>query len=121
MMSSANDVLQIINEIHQYSMLLVELRDEVTLGLLRLAEDKLSYFRVKGKLVRESRAELLSVLSAGKIPESLRVLTVDEFLQSIEGKKVKHIWLESGGPTRKELGFLSIAELKSHFRTPVRH
>jgi hypothetical protein len=121
MMISANDVLQIINEIHQYSMLLVELRDEVTLGFFRLGEDKLSYFRVEGKLVRENRAELLRVLSAGLIPQSLHVLTLDQFLQSIEGKKAKHIWLESGELTRKELGFLSIAELKSHFRTHVPH
>jgi len=117
MMISANDVLQIISEIHQYSMLLIELREEATLGLVRSANDKLSYFRVEGKLVREGRVELVGTISAGEMPESLHILTVDQFLQSIEGKKAKHIWLESGGSTKKEHGFLSIAELKSHFRT----
>jgi hypothetical protein len=44
-------------------------------------------------------------------------LSVDEFLQEIEGKKAKHIWLETVVPERKELAFLTIAELKNFLRS----
>jgi hypothetical protein len=120
MMISPNDVLQIISEIHQYSMLLVEFRDETTFGIQRSTEDKLCFFKIVGKLGKEGRAELARRLSVGEMPESLRVLTFDEFLHDVECKRAKHIWLESAGLSRKELGFLSISELKSHFRTHAR-
>jgi hypothetical protein len=120
MMISANDVLQIISEIHQYSMLLIELRNETTLGIMRSSNDKVSYFRVEGKLLGKVRVELVRSLYASETPESLHILTLDQFLQNIEGKMARHIWLESGGTNSREMAFLSIAELKSHFRTHAR-
>ena len=36
-MISASDVLQILSELHQYSMILMELRDATTVGHLSLA------------------------------------------------------------------------------------
>jgi len=119
-MISASDVLQIISEIHQYSLLLIELRTEVTLGILRSTDDRLSYFRVAGKLGRQERTRLLEQASAHPNPELLHALAVDQFLEAVEGKKARHIWLETGGANKGELGFLSIAELKAHFRTHAR-
>lgn len=119
-MISANDVLQIIGEIHQYSMLLVELKDATTFGISCSPSEKLNYFRVDRKLSTTERRELVKKLYSGETPGSLRSLPVEQFLLEIEGKKAKHIWLETRGVERKELGFLSISELKAFFRTHCR-
>jgi hypothetical protein len=116
-MISANDVLQIISEMHQYSILLLELKDATTLGISHTSDGKLNYFRHKGKLNRTERGNLTREIYSGQIPESIHLLPVEEFLQEIEGKKARHIWLESVGPDRKELGFLSISELETYFRS----
>ena len=116
-MISASDVLQVISETHQYRMLLVELRDATILGVAHTANGKLNYFRVDGSLTADERRELVDKLYAGEWASSAKHLTVEDFLFEIEGKKAKHIWLESGESKRKELGFVSISELKSYFRT----
>lgn len=116
MMISASDVLQIISEIHQYSMVLVELKDATTLGVLHSARDKMTYFKVHGKLGQAERAKLLDAIDSGGFPEAMKPLTVEDFLAEIEGRKAKHIWLEAGGEERKEHGFMSISELKEFFR-----
>lgn len=116
-MISANDVLQIIGEIHQYSMLLLELKDATTFGISHSSNDRLNYFRVEDRLGPAERGDLAQRIYAGEMPESLRPLSVEEFLREIEGKKPRHIWLETMGIERKELAFVSISELKAHFRT----
>jgi len=119
-MISANDVLQIISEIHQYSMLLVELKDATTLGILHSATDRMTYFKFTEKLRPTERRKVVERIYDGEMPESLKPLAVEEFLREIEGKKARHIWLETGGLERKEHGFLSISELKAFFRNHPR-
>ncbi len=119
-MISASDVLQIISEIHQYSMLLVELKDTVTLGILHSAADTMTYFKLEGKLGSTERGWLVEKIYAGKLPETVKPLTVDDFLREIEGRKAEHIWVETGGAERKEHGFMSISELKTFFRSRSR-
>lgn len=116
-MISANDALQLISEVHQYSMLLLELKDATILGIWHYPRDRVSYFRSQGKLGRKERAELVQTISARKMPEQLVPLSVDEFLQGVEGKKARHIWLETLEPERRELAFLSIAELKTFLKS----
>ncbi len=116
----ASDVLQIISEIHQYSMLLVELKDATTLGILRSAGDRMTCFKLQGKLGQVERSRLVETIRSGGIPETAKSLAVEDFLREIEGKKAKHIWLETGGVERKEHGFMSIAELKSFFQSHSR-
>lgn len=120
-MISVNDVLHVINEIHQYSLLLLELKDASTFGILHFPKEKLNYFRVERKLGRQERIDLIQRISGGEVPADVRHLTVDQFLQEIEGKKARHIWLETVEPERKELAFLSIAELKAFLRTSRNH
>jgi hypothetical protein len=115
-MISASDVLQVISETHQYRMLLVELRDATVFGVAH-SNGKLNYFKVDGSLTADQRRDLVDSLSAGQWHSTAQHLTVEDFLLEIEGKKAKHIWLESGESKRKELGFVSISELKSYFRT----
>lgn len=115
-MTSANDVLQVISQIHQHSILLLELKDAVTLGILHTQRGKLNYFRLEGKLGRQERANLVQQIHDQKAPESLLSLPVEEFLREIEGKRTRHIWFETVEPERKENGFISISELNSFLR-----
>ena len=70
-MISANDVLQVISEIHQYSMLLLELKDAGTFGILHSPKDNVNYFRLEGKLGRQERVELVQRIYGSNMPESL--------------------------------------------------
>jgi len=115
-MISASDVLQILSEIHQFSLILMELKEATTIGISHLPEGKLHCFSVGTTLDAAARIQLVNDLYAGKVPSSVASLTMEQFLEAIEGKKPRHIWLETGGTERKELGFMSIAELKAHFR-----
>jgi hypothetical protein len=116
-MISTNDLLQVISEIHQYSILFIELRDATTFGILHSSNEKLSYFRLQGKMEPAERGKLVQTLSSENTPEFLQHLSVEDFLREVEGKKARHIWLETRGKDRKELAFLSIAELKAFFQT----
>jgi len=115
-MITASDVLNILSEIHQYSMLLVELRDTTILGVTQSSDGKLNYFKTQGTLSPAERRILVDKMYEGEWPATTIHLLVEDFLLEIEGKKPKHIWLETGGADRQELGFMSISELKSHFR-----
>ncbi len=115
-MISANDVLQVIGQIHQHSILLWELKDSVTLGILHTGEGKLNYFKVGRKLGRHERADLVQQIHDQTAPTTLLSLPVEEFLREIEGKRTRHIWFETVEPERKEHGFISISELRSFLR-----
>jgi len=116
-MISANDVLQVISEIHQYSMLLLEVKESGTFGILQTLKERASYFKLQGTIGHKERQELVRRFYAREAPTDLIQLSVDEFLREIEGKKAKHIWLETVSPERKELAFLTIAELKNFLRS----
>jgi hypothetical protein len=120
-MISASDVLQVISEIHQYSMLLIELKGAATVGILHSAKDATSYFKLEAGLNPSERRLLVRQFYDGDLPRTLKGLTVDEFLHEVEGKKAKHIWLETVDKERNEHGFLSISELKTFFRTHSHH
>ncbi len=119
-MISASDVLQIISEIHQYSMLLVELKDAATLGISRSAGDRMTCFKLQGKLGQAERRKLTETVYSGGIPEFVKTLPVEEFVREIEGRKARHIWIETGGIESKEHAFMSISELKAFFRSHSR-
>jgi len=116
-MISASDVLQIISEIHQYSMLLIELRGKGTVGIIRSTNETMTCFRIDGNPKRAEREELAQKICNGNVAQAVKTLTIEEFLQEVEGQRAKHIWLESTSKDRREHGFLSISELKTFFRT----
>jgi hypothetical protein len=115
-MISASDIIQVISETHQYSLLILELKGGGTFGIWHYPRDKVNYFKFEGKLGRQERTELVLKAYDDKMPESLVSLSVDEFLQAIQGKKARHIWLESREPERKELAFLSVSELRTFLK-----
>ena len=116
-MISAGDILHILSEVHQYSLLLIELKDATTLGISHLAEGKLTCFVINKPLRTVERTKVVKEIYDGKTSSAVKPLPIEQFLNLIEGSRVKHIWLETGDVERNELGFLSIAELKTHFRT----
>lgn len=120
-MISANDVLQVISEINQYSLLLLELKDSGTFGILNSPKEKVNYFKLEKKLGHRERQDLVQRIYNGEMPPFLVTLPVDQFLEEIEGKKARHIWLETVGPERKELAFLSIPELTTFLRSSRNH
>lgn len=90
------------------------------MGISHAGNGKVSYFRLEGRLGRVDRRNLVQNISGGETPCKLHFLSVDQFLQEIEGKKIRHIWLETLDKQRKELAFASIAELKAHFQSQSR-
>jgi len=115
-MISANDVLHIISEMHQFSMLLLELRDATIIGISHDSSGKLSYFKYRGKLGRAERSNLTRKIYSGEMPETVCLLPVEDLIHEIEGKKARHIWLEPATTDHGELAFLSISELKTYFQ-----
>ena len=120
-MISANDVLQVISEINQYSLLLLELKGSATFGILHSPKEKVNYFKLEKKLGHRERQDLTQRTHKGEMPPLLVTLPVDQFLREIEGKKARHIWLETVGPELKELAFLSIPELTTFLRSSRNH
>jgi hypothetical protein len=117
MMISTSDILQVIGEIHQYSMLLFELKNSTTFGILNVPREKVNYFKIEGILGRRERLELVKQVYSGEMPRSVHPLSVEHFMQEIESKKTRHIWLEAVSPERRELAFLTISELKTFLRS----
>ena len=121
MMISANDVLQVISEIHQYSLLLLELRDATTFGIVHSNDGKVNYFRLAGKMSRRERIDLVQKICGGIVSSPVFALPVDQFVREIEGKKARHVWLETVEPERTEMAFVSISELKSYLKSGSGH
>jgi len=116
-MISANDVMQAISEIHQYSILLIELKNSTTVLIRHASNGTMSYFKMVGSLTPSERHALARTVTNEDQPSSLRHLTIEELIGEVDGQTAKHIWLEAKGGARKEHGFLSIAELKAFLRT----
>ena len=116
-MISANDVLQAISEIHQYSMLLIELKNGTTVVIQQSAEGATDYYKLEGSLNASERARLARGTRDSKRHTTLQALTIGELIDELEGQRASHIWLETIGRERREHGFLSIAELKAFLRT----
>ena len=120
-MISASDVLQILSEVHQYSMILLELSDATTVGISHSADGKLNCFIFEGTLRLSDRKRLVKEVLREHHPPLLKHLPLERLLTLIEGKKTKHIWLETQHPERKEMAFVSITELKAYLRTDSNH
>jgi hypothetical protein len=116
-MISANDVLQAISEIHQYSMLLIELKNSTTVMIRHSVDGTMSYFKLEGSLKPTERAALARRMPKDERLGNLKHLTIQELIDEVDGQSARHIWLEAKGGDRSEHGFLSIAELKAFLRT----
>jgi len=120
-MISANDVLQAISEIHQYSTLLIELKNSNTVVIRHSADGKMSYFKIRGNLKPSERAALARIRPESNEFMGLKSLTIGELFDELDGQRAHHIWLEAMGHEKREHAFLSIAELKTFLRTNPHH
>ena len=116
-MITANDMLQAISEIHQYSMLLIELKNSTTVVIRHAVDGTMSYFKVEGSLKPGERHALARRTPKENQLANLRHLTIEELIGEVDGQTANHIWLEAMGADRREHVFLSFAELKSFLRT----
>ena len=116
-MISANDVLQAISEIHQYSMLLIELKNSTTVVIRHSANGTMNYFKLEGGLKSSERHGLAKKTPKDDRFANFRHITIEELMSEVDGQTAKHIWLEAMGVDRREHAFLSITELKAFLRT----
>lgn len=110
-----SDILQIVNEIHQYSTTLIQLSNRSTFGVSCSSSGQVTYFKAEKWLLQNERRNLAQKISAGDL-STVRPLSIEQFLRETEGKKTRHIWLETPECKRKELAFASLSELKAFFR-----
>jgi hypothetical protein len=120
-MISANDVLQAISEIHQYSMLLIELKNSTTVVIRHSLDGTMGYYKLAGSFKPSERHSLAKKMPKDNQLPNLRHITIEELISAVDGQTANHIWLEARGADRREHGFLSIAELKAFLRTNPQH
>jgi hypothetical protein len=120
-MISANDVLQAISEIHQYSMLLIELKNSTTVVIRHSLDGTMGYFKMAGNLKPSERHALAKKTPKETQLPNLKHITIEELINEVDGQTANHIWLEAMGADRREHAFLSIAELKAFLRTNPHH
>ncbi len=117
-MIAESDLIDVINEIHQYSMILIQMRDRSLYGIYREAPDKAVYIHVPADIhAKLLRSQLVKQIADQTLPSGAAKITLDEFLLGVAGKKAKHIWLESIGAKKTEMGFMSIRELRTFLKT----
>lgn len=116
-MIAENDLIDVINEIHQYSVLLIETQDKFLFGVYRDPSNRAAYLHASSELLtRVSRSELSAQIAGDITPPGVSKIALDDFLKGLSGKKARHIWLESVGRKRTEMGFMSVRELKAFLR-----
>jgi hypothetical protein len=116
-MIAESDLIDVINEIHQYSVLLIETQDKSLFGVYRDASNKAAYLSASSDvLTKVSRSKLGALIAGNATPQGVSKIALDEFLRGLSGKKARHIWLESVGRKKSEMGFMSVRELKAFLR-----
>ena len=111
-MISETEMLHIVNEIHQYDAILVELRDGTIFGIAKGSESMPEYFRTRAvvKTSRDRRA-LLRAVGAFRSDVHVDSITLETLMNGLRGMKPRHVWLERRTPPSHEMAFLSLKEL----------
>lgn len=116
-MISETEILHIINEIHQYDAILVELKDGTIFGIVKGSESMPEYFRTRAaaKTARDRRA-LLEIVEASRPDAHVDSITLETLLNGLRGMKTRHVWLERRTPPSHEMAFLNLKELGTFLR-----
>ena len=116
-MISEAEILHIINEIHQYDVILVELRDETVFGIVKGTKSVPEYFRTRAAArTIEDRKTLLEALAESRAEAHVDRVTLETLLNGLRGMKTRHVWLERRTKPRREMAFLNLRELASFLR-----
>ena len=116
-MISEAEILHIVSEIHQYDVVLVELKDGAVFGIAKNEEDGPAYFRTRGPaLTREDRRTLLVAARESRGEGHVDLVTLDTLLNGLRGMKTRHVWLERRIEPRREMAFLNLKEVEMFLR-----
>ncbi len=116
-MISEAEILHIVSEIHQYDVVLVELKDGTIFGIAKDAESEPAYFRTRGPArTTEDRRMMLEAAKASRTEGHVDSVTLDTLLNGLRGMRTRHVWLEKRTEPRREMVFLSLRELQEFLR-----
>jgi len=116
-MISEAEILHIVNEIHQYDVVLMELRDGTVFGVAKGAESTPMYFRtVKAARTPDERRILLETVAGSEDEGHVDAVTLETLLNGLRGMKTRHVWLERKTEPRHEMAFLNLKELGAFLR-----
>lgn len=116
-MISEAEILHIINEIHQYDVILMELKDRTIFGILKGTESTPIYFRTRAAArTAEDRRALLEAAAASRPQAHVDSITLETLLNGLRGMKTRHVWLERRTEPSREMAFLNLKELGSFLR-----
>jgi len=116
-MISEAEILQVVNEIHQYDLILMELKDGTIFGIAKGMDSLPTYFRTRraARTADERRAFLESVVTSGG-GGHVDSVTLDTLLNGLRGMRARHVWLERRTEPRHEMAFLNLKELEVFLR-----
>jgi hypothetical protein len=116
-MISEAEILHIVSEIHQYDVVLMELKDGSIFGIAKRADSSPAYFRTRGAaLTAEERRALLEAAKESRGEGHVDSVTLDTLLNGLRGMKTRHVWLERRTEPRHEMAFLNLKELEAFLR-----
>jgi hypothetical protein len=111
-MISEAEILLIVNEIHQYDMILMELRDGTVFGIAKGSESTPTYFRTRrAARTTEERRALLETVAGSHEKGNVDAVTLETMLNGLRGMKTRHVWLERRAEPPCEMAFLNLKEL----------
>jgi hypothetical protein len=116
-MISEAEILLIVNEVHQYDVVLIELRDGTVFGIAKGSGSKPTYFRTRRQArTTEERRALLETVTGSHERGNVDVVTLETMLNGLRGMKTRHVWLERRTEPRYEMAFLNLKELAVFLR-----
>jgi hypothetical protein len=111
-MISEVEILHIVNEIHQYDVVLMELRDGTVFGVAKGGESTPMYFRTRiAARSADERRMLLETVMGSRDEGHVDAVTLETLLNGLRGMKTRHVWLERRTEPRHEMAFLNLKEL----------
>ena len=116
-MISEAEILLIVSEIHQYDVVLMELRDGTVFGIAKASESTPTYFRTRrAARTTDERRALLERVTGPEDKGHVDTVTLDTMLNGLKGMKTRHVWLERRTEPRYEMAFLNLKELGTFLR-----
>jgi hypothetical protein len=116
-MISEAEILHIVSEIHQYDVVLIELRDGTVFGIAKGSESTPTYFRTRrASRTADERRVLLETVVGARDEGHVDAVTLETLLNGLRGMKTRHVWLEGRTEPRHEMAFLNLKELAAFLR-----
>jgi hypothetical protein len=116
-MISEAEILLIVSEIHQYDVVLMELRDGTVFGIAKARDSAPTYFRTaKAARTADERRTLLESVTEPQTKGHVDTVTLETMLNGLKGMRTRHVWLEKRTEPRCEMAFLNLKELGAFLR-----